>query len=255
MSGITPEAAELARRLIEARASLVPAPRPADLPMSLAVAVRDRCIAALSETSPIAGYKVSLSTGAWGVLTTDMVRGNGAQISRTTLFDPLLECELVFLADHDLRPGSSSDDILDSCRVAPGLEIADSRWEGWRPSDGASFVPPDAELIAADNAMGGALVIGGRWRPARELPLPDVEISTRSEGRVLARGSLGDVMGSPVEAVRWLIDRLAAVGRFVAAGQVVSSGCPCHTFVTVPPSGGSWEAAVPGIGEAQVTFI
>jgi 2-keto-4-pentenoate hydratase len=257
MSGaIDRDGLELARRLTEARSTRVPVPRPTNLASTMARAVRRRCIEILTNEGsiPIAGYKVSLSTPTWGALTDKVVLTSGASLPRRALIDPLLEGELAFVVETELSPSSTLADIVDGCSVAPAIEIADSRWEGWHPSAPARFVVPSGAEIEADNAVSGWLVLGESWAPARELPLPELQISMRTNGRTVARGVLQVAMGHPAEAVRWLIEQLAADGRSLDVGQVVSSGCPYTEPVTVTPAGGTWEAVVEEIGAASVTF-
>jgi 2-keto-4-pentenoate hydratase len=256
MTAVDREAADLARRLVQARASRVPVPRPSRLSQATAAAAREKCIELLTDDGriAIAGYKVSLSTGTWGALAADVVVRGVASLPRASLIDPLLECELAFVVEAELPAPSTRDDILDRCLVGPAIEIADSRWEAWRPSDPERFAVPSAAEIEADNAVGGWLVVGDSLHPARALPLAELQISTRTAGRTVARGRLGEVMGHPADAVAWLIRQLATSGRALEVGQVVSSGCPCSELVTVPPEGGTWEAVVDGIGVARVTF-
>ena len=96
--------------------------------------------------------------------------------------------------------------------------------------------------------------MGNRWEQAADLPLPDLAIAMHASGRRVALGQLRDVMGHPAAAVSWLIRQLATEGRTLDVGQVVSSGCPWTELITVPPTGGTWEAVVEGIGSARVTF-
>lgn len=253
---IDSEGFELAERLTEARSTRVPVPRPSNLSQSMASVVRQRCIEMLTNegTIPIAGYKVSLSTPTWGALTDDVVLRGAASLPRRALIDPLLEGELAFVVESEVSPDSTLDDIVHACRVAPAIEIADSRWEGWHPSAPGRFVIPSGAEIEADNAVSGWLVLGDSWVPARDLMLSELHISMRTSDRTVAGGALHEAMGHPAEAVRWLIEQLAKDGRRLEVGQVVSSGCPYTDPVTVPTEGGTWEAVIEEIGAARVTF-
>jgi 2-oxo-hept-3-ene-1,7-dioate hydratase len=220
----------------------------------MARAVKQASIELLTEhgTRPVAGYKVSLSTGSWGALTDDVVLQGPASLARSRAIDPLLEGELVFVADAELTSANSVDDIVRSCRVAPGIEIADSRWEGWLPSAPDRFVVPNGSEIEADNAVSGWLVLGDPWRPAHDLALEERQISIHTSGVRIAGDALSKVMGHPAEAVRWLLQQLSESGRSLQVGQLVSSGCPWAELVTVPAGGGAWEVEVDGIGTAQL---
>jgi len=255
MNDIDPGPAwDLARRLTEARSSLVPIARPPELDMAMARAVRAACIDMLEAEGEVMAYKVSLSTSTWGAVPRARVIEGDARIARSALFDPLLEAEIAFRVERPIAPDADVAAILDACSVVPAIEIADSRWAGWCPSDRERLVIPDAAQIEADNAVSGWLVLGGPWRPAREMAFDTLDIAIEQNGRRLSWGALREVMGSPVEAVRWLIGEVRREGRPVDPGHIISSGCPCPQMVTVPVQGGRWEAVVDGVGQARVTF-
>ena len=56
------------------------------------------------------------------ILSTQVVEG-GNSISLSTLFDPLLEPELIFELTADLPENADVQTILESVKVAPGIEI------------------------------------------------------------------------------------------------------------------------------------
>jgi 2-keto-4-pentenoate hydratase len=248
-------AADLARRLTEARSSGIAIPRPPALDLAMARDVRSACIDLLDREGLVAVYKVSLSTSTWGALPSRRVVEGDARIARSTLFDPLLEAEIAFRIDRPIGAYPDVAEILDACSVAPAVEVADSRWVGWRPSERERFVIPDAAQIEADNAMSGWLVVGGPWRPARDMPFDTLDIAIEQDGERRSWGPLREVMGGPAEAVRWLIGEVRKAGRPVDPGHIISSGCPCPQMVTVPAEGGSWDAVVEGFGRARVTFF
>lgn len=254
MMDISPAAQAISDMLEEAQRLGEPCSRPSSLTMELAPQVRAARIASLERSGPIGAYKVSLSTSTWGALPADRIVPSGTALRRDTLFDPLLEAELVFRVERDLPSGCPIDELLGNCSVAVAIEVADSRWQGWRPSKPDAFRIPDAAQIEADNAVAGWLVFGGPWQPAAGLPLAEMAVVTRSRDAICAQGPLRDVMGGPGEALRWLAGQLEAAGRPLRAGQLVSSGCPCHELVTVPVGGGQWTVTVDGLGQVTVRF-
>jgi len=239
MGGVAPEAAEIAARLTAARTTRVPAPPPAELPLDLARAVRDQCIARLEQESPVVGYKVSLSTNSWGVLTGRMVHRSGVALSRASFFgsfwrtgicDPAAQPRDARHRDRGFPMGRVGAQRRRSFRLSHGRHDRRGQQHGGRAGDwsGLDAGPRSAFARRADIDTLGRTHPGG--------------------------GMLREVMGSPVEAVLWLIGELAVAGRSVAAGQMISSGCPCHTLVTVPDAGGEWAAVVEGLAATSVTF-
>ena len=250
------KARELAEALLVAAASGEQIPRPVDLDLPTARAVRALCIEGLTtgRGARVGAYKVSLSTGTWGALPEDAVLFGETVLPRRSFNDPLLEGEIAFLARSDLAPGCSVDEVLARCLVAPAIEVADSRWEDWCPSDPKRFVVPNAAEIEADNAVAGCLIIGQPW-VAPDLDLADTSVEMQSRGQVLAKEPFRKVMGHPAKAVSWLAGQLAAEERTIRRGQIISSGCPHEKPVTVPIGGGRWSAAVAGLGTVSVEFV
>ena len=54
---------------------------------------------------------------------------NGHGVSLTTLFAPLLEPEIIFELTADLPEDADTQTILESVKIAPGIEIPDARYK------------------------------------------------------------------------------------------------------------------------------
>jgi 2-keto-4-pentenoate hydratase len=247
----------LAAALLAARTSLQPVPRPPAMSKEQATEVKRRGIALhCGNGQRVVGYKVSMSY-TWGALTDADVFAGPATLRRGDFFDPLIETEAVFHLERDISPNDTIDDVVKHSKVSAGFEIADSRWQGWRPSTGdhATMGVPTRAEIEADNALSGCLVLGSERVPATALPLPDVTVTALRDGRSVASGSLTVVMGHPAQVVLWLASELAAIGETLRAGQLVSTGNPYRDLLTVPAGGTAYEMEIPGVGSNRVTFI
>jgi 2-keto-4-pentenoate hydratase len=97
----------------------------------------------------------------------------------------------------------------------PAIEVPDTRYRDHRRAGGAQ--------LTADTACGGYFVLGERVTGYDPDALTDHTVSlTTASGS--ASGTGAKVLGSPVEAVRWLANELARDGRGLRAGECVITG-------------------------------
>jgi 2-oxo-3-hexenedioate decarboxylase len=182
---------------------------------------------AQGEAGPLAGWKLGVTSRAKqaqvgihepvrGFLAAASALDLGQPLASSELIQPRAEPEIVFLMGRDLSgPAVTAADVLAAtASVAPGIEILDSRFIGYR------FTMPD---VIADNTSAGRFLVGA--------PVPAAGIDLRLAGVVLELG--GEVagtaagaaaLGHPAAAVAWLVRSLAAAGEGLRAGQVVFSG-------------------------------
>jgi 2-keto-4-pentenoate hydratase len=249
---------DLARALVEARETLVPVPRVAGLEKPAAAVVKSHAWDLLSRrgADPVVGYKVSM-TRAWGAFRARDVVPSGSTLSRSTLFDPVIETEAVIHLTEDVSAGSTLADVMRQARVSAGIEIADSRWRGWPPrhSDPTQLGIPGPAESEADNALSSWMVLQESTMEAESAGLPLAEVASVDDGLEVASGPLTAVIeGHPAQVVVWLAHRLAEVGERLRAGQFVTTGVPHHHILTVPADGGAYEARLAGVEPARVVF-
>jgi 2-keto-4-pentenoate hydratase len=169
-----------------------------------------------------AGYKLGWTSAAmrealgidapnFGSLWDDMAVD--AQLVLSRLHHPKAEPEFAFLAD---RPLSGSEvtaaDVQRSGRWAVALEVVDPRWVSWE------FTWLDN---TADGSSAAAYAVGA-FVDARTAP-EDLEL-TMSWGGESRSGTGRAAMGSPAEAVAYLVHELAQRGERLEAGMVVLTG-------------------------------
>jgi 2-keto-4-pentenoate hydratase len=229
-------------------------------PMSLdeAYRVQSSVFSSLwADDDDVAGYKISLvapehraNFGAaeptFGRFKSHQLLSGSPTVPISSLHCPLVEPELVFIVNEDLGPGAGPDEVRDACSVAAGLEIPDSRFQGWFP------VPDQTvEDLVSDNSFAGLVVHADETVPAAEIDLAEVLCTLSIDGESFGTGLGSAVMGDPVNAVVWLSERLARDGDRLRAGQRVSAG----TFLWPPVARpGVFEAVYDRIGTVRVTF-
>jgi 2-oxo-hept-3-ene-1,7-dioate hydratase len=180
---------------------------------------------------PVKGYKISLTSKTtqdmfhsdsplYGQIVASSVLKDGAEVTLNTLNEPLLELELEFTALEDLSPEDDEQALLDKTEVAPGIEVPDSRFKEWFP------VLP-LELVISDSAVCGRVVVGNAApKPSLE-ELADVTSKVTLNGKPLTSGVSSEVLGNPLHALKWLVQKLDQEGKKVTKGTTVSTGTFC----------------------------
>ena len=124
------------------------------------------------------GYKISLTSQEtqdlfksdsplFGQMTDKTLKEDGSQLSLADYNEPLLELEVVFLVDETVNGGDSDEEVMRKCRVAPGIEVPDGRYQDWFPNT-------TYHEVIADGAVNGA-VVAGEFQSCSYEDLADIE--------------------------------------------------------------------------------
>jgi len=246
--------------LCEAEAKRAPiAELPADAKprdVAEAYAVQDRFAAFLGR--PV-GYKIAyinpavqralgIDSPMFGRLFEGRVFPSPAELSATRFNFLLVETEFAFRMARALPPRASAytqaEVVSAVAAVVPAFELADTRYRDWR-----KVAPLDA---VADNALGSQLVAGTDCAEFGALDLRALEVVTAVNGREASRGTSANVGGSPLTALAWLANELARMGRALAAGDLVTTGC-CMDVLELR-AGDVAEADFGPLGRVRVEF-
>jgi 2-oxo-3-hexenedioate decarboxylase len=146
-----------------------------------------------------------------------------ARLSLKGLSQPRIEPEIAFIFDVAPRAGMSLDELRGCLAwVAHAFEIVHTHYEGWR------FTPPDT---AADFALHGRLFVGPRvavpgWGEPLANDLSALRVELLCDGEVKDRGVGSVVLDGPLQALKTLVDSMAAITPHwhVAAGDVITTG-------------------------------
>lgn len=183
---------------------------------------------------PVIGWKIGLTSKAMqvalsidipnsGVLLGSMAFANGADIPAGRFIQPRVEAEIAFKFKEAIDPAHASPEaILDATDfVAPALEILDTRITRQNTHTGRPRTICDT---ISDNAANGGIVLGNPVRDLHNLDLRFVGAILSRDGEVEETGLGAGVLGDPLVSLAWLIERLAAHGNRIEAGQIVLSG-------------------------------
>ncbi|MFC0862340.1 2-keto-4-pentenoate hydratase [Sphaerimonospora cavernae] len=176
----------------------------------------------------VKGYKVGLSSAAmqrqlgvdqpdFGHLTGGMFHLETQPIDLSAFVAPKVEPEIAFVLGKPLRgPGVTVAEAMAAVEfMVPALEIIDSRVRDWK-----------IKLVdtIADNASSGGVVLGSTATSLSQVDVRLIGGVLRRNGEVVGTGAGGAVLGSPLNALVWLVNTLGARGVTLQAGHVVLPG-------------------------------
>lgn len=171
----------------------------------------------------------------------------GGTIELSQLRMRMVEAEFGFLTAHDLVPADAPfdrDAILAALGAfVPALEFPNTRYADHRVVGGASLV--------ADAACAGLFVLGTPVTDFDPAALPESTV-TLSVGDDSLVGKGANVLGDPVEAVRWLANELASLGRTLDAGSAIITGAATAATNLAP---GKIAADYGSLGSLEVTLV
>lgn len=181
----------------------------------------------------------------YGHLLDDFFYLEHAPIPPGRFIAPKIEPEIAFVLRSPLRgPGVTVAQALDAVDyVLPALEIVDSRIEDWR----IGIID-----TIADNASSGAVVLGSTPTRIGDIDLRLTGCTLHQNGRLVATGAGGAVLGSPLNSLVWLADTVGALGVTLEPGHVILPGA-ATPMVTVG-AGDTVTARFAGMGSVTAVF-
>lgn len=206
--------------------------------------------------SSIVGKKIGVTSKAvqnmlgvfepdFGILLSDMVLPDGAEVASGKLIQPKAEGEIAFVLKRDLvGPGITAADVLSATdHVRACFEIVDSRIGSW-----------DIQIqdTVADNASCGVYVMGDDCIDPRDVDLELAGMVLERNGEVVVTGAGAAVQGSPLNAVAWLANTLGRLGTPLLAGETILSGALGPMFEIA--AGDRLALRIGGIGSCSISF-
>jgi len=160
-----------------------------------------------------------------------------------------IECEIAFRLGADLPANGAPyrrDQIeaaIGSCMAA--IEVVDNRYGDFRKT-------PSPVLIA-DDFFHSACVLGAEVVDWRGVDLAATEGRTYINGRPEGLGLGAEVLGHPVEAMVWIANRMAALGRDLQAGEFILTGSltPVYWLNNVPAEA---VISIDDLGDVRALF-
>ena len=259
---ITPdELARIAKTLSDAYASkhavLPPIETSPGLTIDDAYAIQMHQIKARVDAGAVVkGYKVGLTSQAmqdqlgvhqpdFGHLLDDMFHLERMPIEASNYLQPKVEPEIAFVMGKELTgPGVNVAEAMRAVDfVVPSLELIDSRVEDWK----ISIVD-----TIADNASSAGVILGSQPSLLRKVDLTGVRCTMSIDDQPAGSGLGSAVLGSPINALVWLVNTLGARGISFQPGDVILPG---SITASQPVRAGSLaHAEFDGLGSVTAVF-
>jgi 2-keto-4-pentenoate hydratase len=251
---------EKARRIAALFRNRTPTPvlpselRPANLSEAYRIRAAFQEIEEMEGRGPVAGYKIGLTTPVmqklcgidepcWGAIFAGEVHHGRAELTAAQYCRFGVETEIAFRLGADLPRGG------DRAAVAAAVDAAMAAIELIEDL-GYDYKRLDAMAMIAGNAWNAGIVLAPPVADWRSLDLAHARARLLINGREIGVGSGSDVMGSPLNALAWLADRLAAAGTPLRRGMVVMTGSMVP--IQYPRPGDHVRIEVSGLGAAEL---
>jgi 2-keto-4-pentenoate hydratase len=253
----TRQKAERIARLFRERQAidiLPPELMPADLAEAYSVRREFEGIEQRRGRGAVAGYKIGLTTPimqqlcgveepCYGAIFASEVHHRRADLSTRDYCRLGIETEIAVRLGEDLPQGGDAERVagaVESCMAA--IELLEDLRHDYKRLTAAAMV--------AGNVWNAGVVLAAPVTDWRRLDLAEATARLTINGREIGHGRGGDVMGSPLNALAWLANKLAEAGTPLRAGMIVMTGSMVP--IQFPAPGDRAVVAVDGLGTAEL---
>ena len=173
----------------------------------------------------VTGYKLGFTSKAkmeqmgvhdliWGILTDEMEIKDDETVDLKRWIHPRVEPEIAFRVSKDIHRELTLEELPDYLdRMAPALEIIDSRYENFKFS---------LEDVVADNCSSTGYVIG-TWQPL-STEISDLKMELVVNNEVIESSSSAAILENPLQSVVELSRLASSEGLTVKKGHIILAG-------------------------------
>lgn len=161
--------------------------------------------------------KLNCDSPDFGYLLNTMMLYEGQKCIRKEMNIPIVEGEIAFIMGEDLKgPGITTADILNSTAwIVPCFEVCDGRYPDWTVT---------VRDTISDNAGAAKFMLGSSPKRISDVNLRYVGMVMEKNGELIDSAAGAEVMGSPLNSMMWLANKLAEFGDGLNKGDIVLSG-------------------------------
>lgn len=184
----------------------------------------------------------------YGFLFAKSFHYEGTKLHLKNFVEPYIELEPAFVLKAPLKgPNVTVVDVINAIDYAlPALEIIDSRIQNWTIS---------LEDTICDNGSNGAVILGGPPKPLSELNLSNMRGYLEFNGKEVIDGNTRNILGNPLNALAWLVNRLSEWDIEFKPGQIVLPGSCLRAMPMKEPGPGRWSCTYEGWGTIELDIV
>ncbi len=169
----------------------------------------------------------------------------GGACVRSELNLPFVEGELAFILKDDLANAPITErDVVDATDyIVPCFEVCDTRFESWNVT---------VRDTICDDAAAAHFMLGSSRRTLNDTDPAAASMVMEKNGEVIGQATGAEVMGSPINSVTWLANKLIEFGDHLSAGDIVLSG----SFMApdYPEAGDTYTITIKGFFPLTINF-
>ena len=161
--------------------------------------------------------QLNCDTPDYGYLLNTMMIQEGSSCRRRDLNIPIIEGEIAFILGEDLEGSCfTTADILNATSwIVPCFEVCDARYQDWTVT---------VKDTISDNAGASRFILGSAPKRIDEVNLRCVGMVMEKNGVFTGSAAGAEVMGSPLNSMTWLANKLSEYGDRLCKGDIVLSG-------------------------------
>jgi 2-keto-4-pentenoate hydratase len=215
------------------------------------------CQKRLDAGEEVIGYKVGCTSIAIrdqfgieepisGRLFSPHIYGEGIQINRQHYANCAIEPEIVLTIGSDLFGQDLPDETLINAIecVSPGIEL--HNYTFWHD-------PPCLQELICSGGIHAGLIVGDKKISPRDLHFKNDIFSVYQDDKLIASASALEIMGGPLNSLRWLVNSLSSFGEILKEGSLVIPGSPTELISVTHDC--DVEVVIQNVGRVSATFI
>jgi 2-keto-4-pentenoate hydratase len=199
-------------------------------------------------TNALAQRQLNVTGPFYGHLLSPFCYNSPARLDSSTFDMRLIEAEFAFRIGRDLPPVQSPrthEEIADAIDgILPGIELVDSRYNSWTTVGVLSLI--------SDNACNAGWVRGSVISDWTRFDLAAQVVRLYVSNELKQEGNGAAVLGHPLNALQWLIEKLNSQGLGLKAGQYVTTGVTTGVYEAL--RGDRIRADFGPLGQVEVGF-
>ena len=181
-----------------------------------------------------------------GRLVSPHIYSEGIQINRQRYANCSIEPEIVLTIGSDLFGQNLPDESLIEAIecVSPGIEL--HNYTFWHD-------PPCLQELICSGGIHAGLIVGEKKVSPRDLSFKNDIFSVYQDHKLIASAPALEIMGGPLNSLRWLVNSLSSLGEILKEGSLVIPGSPTELISVTHDC--DVEVVIQNVGRASVTFI